>query len=204
MLLRQRAYVTIKGKQFIIGEGYVQESSISSVGPQQILAKIKNEIKAGNPVKWSWRAAAGFKKKAKPAEPVAATGDSAKAAEGKTSKPGDKKEASFFGIKIPKQLGANVNQDAESIWPTRPHGTLQFSLPARLSECVAVTPPSLQHSRLFRPSLSIRVVLAADCGFAAATVADQVRANAVAQASVARENATAQFGGRMAADSRSF
>ena len=57
----QRAYVKIGGQEMLIGEGYPKESSVSSTGPQQVLAKIKNEIKAGNPVTWSWRFAKKFK-----------------------------------------------------------------------------------------------------------------------------------------------
>lgn len=56
-------------KEFVlIKEGWVEESSVSSAGPQQVLGKIKNEIKAGNPVTWEWRFAAGFKKKKKEAK----------------------------------------------------------------------------------------------------------------------------------------
>lgn len=50
------------GKEFLIGEGYPKESSVSSVGPQSVVGKIKNEIKSGNPVTWSWRGAGAFKK----------------------------------------------------------------------------------------------------------------------------------------------
>ena len=59
----QKCYVFMNdGQIFLVGEGYPVESSVSSVGPQSVVGRIKNEIKAGNPVTWSWRGAGAFKK----------------------------------------------------------------------------------------------------------------------------------------------
>ena len=55
--------VTSEGKQYLIGEGYPKESSFSPQGPLQVVGKIKNEIKAGNPVQWRWKGGSAFKKR---------------------------------------------------------------------------------------------------------------------------------------------
>eukprot|EP00283_Hemiselmis_rufescens_P002371 CAMPEP_0173426338 /NCGR_PEP_ID=MMETSP1357-20121228/5827_1 /TAXON_ID=77926 /ORGANISM="Hemiselmis rufescens, Strain PCC563" /LENGTH=300 /DNA_ID=CAMNT_0014389977 /DNA_START=23 /DNA_END=925 /DNA_ORIENTATION=- len=87
----ERCYVQLDGKKefVLIGEGYPRESAVSSSGPQQVLAKIKNEIKAGNPVTWSWRFANRFKKK--PAEATAEE-DEEEAAPAPQAKEAPKKE----------------------------------------------------------------------------------------------------------------
>eukprot|EP00960_Hanusia_phi_P035081 751474-Hanusia_phi.AAC.2 len=59
----QKAVITTEGKQYLIGEGYPKESSSSPQGPLQVLGKIKNEIKAGNPVQWKWKGGTAFKKR---------------------------------------------------------------------------------------------------------------------------------------------
>ena len=59
----QKCYVyMVDGRELLVGEGYPVESSVNSSGPQSVIGRIKNEIKAGNPVTWSWRGAAAFKK----------------------------------------------------------------------------------------------------------------------------------------------
>mmetsp|Transcript_36362 Transcript_36362/g.113362 ORF Transcript_36362/g.113362 Transcript_36362/m.113362 type:complete len:96 (+) Transcript_36362:69-356(+) len=59
----QKAVVTSEGKQYLIGEGYPKESSFSPQGPLQVVGKIKNEMKAGNPVQWRWKGGSAFKKR---------------------------------------------------------------------------------------------------------------------------------------------
>ncbi len=49
-----------------------QESPSSPNGPQQVLSRIQNEIKAGNPVKWSSRLAAQFGLRRRAAQEAAA------------------------------------------------------------------------------------------------------------------------------------
>lgn len=97
----------------LIKEGYPTESSVSSAGPQQVLGKIRNEIKAGNPVTWEWRFANTFKKKkevegegAKKAvtggEAGAAKSGDANKGEGKDKKAEEKKGGSFpFSLPAP-------------------------------------------------------------------------------------------------------
>jgi hypothetical protein len=101
--------VKIGGKEFLIGEGYqqvpapihiyprygytsksrryespvlAQESPSSPAGPEQILNRLQNEIKAGNPVKWSTRLAAQFanRRRAAAAAAAAAAGNAPAAA----------------------------------------------------------------------------------------------------------------------------
>jgi hypothetical protein len=110
----QKCYVTmLDGKQFLVGEGYPVESSVSSVGPQSVVGKIKNEIKAGNPVKWSWKGAAAFKKFAPKQEVAVDKAEGNLSAEvAKREKKGERKEGGgLFGFlpSPPKKLQqANV------------------------------------------------------------------------------------------------
>ncbi len=57
-----------------------QESPTSPNGPQQVLSRIQNEIKAGNPVKWSSRLAAQFGLRRRAAQEAAAAAAAAPAA----------------------------------------------------------------------------------------------------------------------------
>lgn len=115
----QRAFVQLDGKKefILIKEGWVEESSVSSAGPQQVLGKIKNEIKAGNPVTWEWRFAAGFKKKKDEGEGKEGAGEKKAVPAG----PGDTSKDD-----------AGVKKDAVGKGPQggRLGGAFPFSLPA--------------------------------------------------------------------------
>jgi hypothetical protein len=59
----QKCFVfQLDGKIYLVVAGYPVESSVSSIGSQSVIGKIKNEIKSGNPVTWSWRGGGAFKK----------------------------------------------------------------------------------------------------------------------------------------------
>ena len=92
------------GSELLVAEGYPKESSVSSVGPQSVIGKIKNEIKSGNPVTWSWRGAGAFKKFApkKEVNVDKAEGNlSSEVAKREKQAGGDKKEGGFFGLSLP-------------------------------------------------------------------------------------------------------
>ena len=99
----QKCYVyMVDGRELLVKEGYPVESNVNSSGPQSVIGRIKNEIKAGNPVTWSWRGAAAFKKFApKKAAPVDKAEGNLSAEVAKREKKEEKKEGGFFGLSLP-------------------------------------------------------------------------------------------------------
>lgn len=94
----------VDGRELLVSEGYPVESSVNSSGPQSVIGRIKNEIKAGNPVTWSWRGAAAFKKFApKKAAPVDKAEGNLSAEVAKREKTAGEQEGGggLFGLSLP-------------------------------------------------------------------------------------------------------
>jgi len=117
----QKCFVfMVDGSQFLVGKGYPVESNVNSAGPQSVIGKIKNEIKSGNPVTWSWRGAEAFKKFAAQKKVAVDKAEGNLSAErAKREKKGEKKEGGgLFGFlpappKSLQQRAATVDAQAE-------------------------------------------------------------------------------------------
>jgi len=111
----EKCFVFMKdGGEYLISEGYPKESSVSSAGPQSVIGKIKNEIKSGNPVTWSWRGADAFKKFAKKDVKVDKAEGNLSAEVAKRQ--AEKKEGGLFGLSLPappKSLAQKAQPAAE-------------------------------------------------------------------------------------------